>query len=291
MKVTSPSYLVIFLISSISQSASSALLSHESFTGYSLGDLPETGPHPSTVGYSGDWFDGGFADAEPAVSSGSLVYNDSLYLGSSGDKVSKGPDLAGINAGNSGRAGRALDPSLVVTNSTTGTLYLSFLFQTGLENAASNANTYQTVALWNGDIGNDGLRNFDLGVAAGDFGTSNYGFRVNNSTVGDMGVASDASVHLFVVRFDFSASAASDQVTTWIDPTLGAGDPTGGVTLSGADLAWDTLAFSDYASNSSSWDEVRFGTTFDSVTIPEPSVVLFSTVGLFGLFGLIRRRR
>jgi MYXO-CTERM domain-containing protein len=75
----------------------------------------------------------------------------------------------------------------------------------------------------------------------------------------------------------------------WIDPTLGAGDASGGVTVSGANLIWVRLALSDYDGNSAAWDEIRWGTTFDSVTaVPEPAAAL---LGGLGLLGLLRRRR
>jgi hypothetical protein len=95
---------------------------------------------------------------------------------------------------------------------------------------------------------------------------------------------------LFVVKFDLSAAAASDSVTVWLNPTLGGvGDPTGGIAVSGVDLAWNTLMFSDYDGNSAAWDEVRWGTDFNSVTtIPEPTSAL---LGSFGVLALLRRRR
>lgn len=262
------------------------VLSHDSFTGYSLGELP--GQNPTVTGYSGAWADTAFGDAEPSVTDGSLTYSNPLYLGSSGDKISKGADGVGINAGNSGRTERLLDSSLVVTNSTAGSVFMSFLFQSGFENAAGDAAVYQTLGLWNGSSGGDGPRQFDAGIASGDFGTTNYAYRVNNSVVGNLGVASNSTVQLFVVKFDLSTAAASDNITVWLNPTLGSGEPGGGFTITGRDMAFDRLVFSDYASNSTNWDEVRWGTSFNAVTIPEPTSALLSS---FGLVALLRRRR
>ena len=264
------------------------VLSHDSFTGYSAGELPTQ--NPAVTGYTGAWTDVAFGDAEPSITIGSLTYGDSLYAGSSGDKVSKGPDAAGIAAGNSGRSERLLDSSLVVTNATAGTVYVSWLFQTGNQNTATQPAIYQTFGLWNGTGGTDANRDFEAGIASGDFGGTNYAFRLNNSGsfVGNLGVAADSNVHLFVARFVLGATAGSDSVTVWLDPTLGGGTPTGGVTFSGTDIAFDRLVFSDYASNSSAWDEVRWGTDFDSVTVPEPASAL---MGAFGLLALLRRRR
>ena len=66
-------------------------------------------------------------------------------------------------------------------------------------------------------------------------------------------------------------------MTVWLDPALGSGEPAGGVTLPASDLAWDRLAFSDYASNSSNWDEIRWGSTFDSVTLGSTPPNTFAT--------------
>ena len=241
------------------------VLSQDSFSAYVAGmELP--GQNPTINGYTGAWTDVAFGNAEPAVMFGSLSYAGANYAPGGGERVGTVADVAGIGAGNSGRVERLLDASVAVTDATTGTIYLSWLFQTGNENAAPNPNVYQTLALWNGTGATDSLRDFEAGIASGDFATGNYGFRVDNNAPADLGVAADANVHLFVVKFVLSGSALSDSATVWIDPVLGAGEPAGGVTISGKDLAWDRLAISDYASNSSNWDDIRWGTTFDSVT-------------------------
>jgi hypothetical protein len=241
------------------------VLSQDTFSAYTTGaELP--GQNPAINGYLGAWTDIAFGDAEPAVMAGSLTYAGANYAPGSGQKVGKTADAAGIGAGNSGRVQRLLESSLAVTNATSGTLYLSWLFQTGNENTAANPNTYQTLALWNGTAATDGLRDFEAGIASGDFATGNYGFRVDSNAPANLGIAADSNVHLFVAKFVLSSAALSDSVTVWIDPVLGAGEPVGGVTVSGKDIAWDRLVFSDYASNSSNWDDIRWGTTFNSVT-------------------------
>ncbi|RYD17600.1 MAG: hypothetical protein EOP88_25715, partial [Verrucomicrobiaceae bacterium] len=250
--------------------AMAEVLSQDTFSAYTAGtELP--GQNPAINGYAGAWTDVAFGDAEPAVEAGSLTYAGANYAPGGGEKVSKLADGAGINAANSGRVERLLQPSLTATGTTTGTLYLSWLFQTGNENAVANADTYQTLALWNGSAGNDAARDFEAGVALGDFATANYGFRVDNNAPSNLNIPRDANTHLFVVRFNLSSTTLSDSVTVWIDPVLGAGEPTGGVTVTGKDLVWDRLALSDYASNSSAWDDIRWGNTFASVTT-EPVV-------------------
>ncbi|MEX1048884.1 MAG: PEP-CTERM sorting domain-containing protein [Akkermansiaceae bacterium] len=265
--------------------AQAALISHESFSGYTTGELPST-TSPSVAGYTGNWTDIDFGDAEPAVTTGSLTYGGALYAGSAGDKVTVANNTTGseINTANSGRVFRLLDSSLTVTDTTAGALYMSFLFQSGQETGPT---TYQTLSLFQGNTA-DASRNFDAGLTTngGQTGT-NYNFGVDNAYT-STGVAANTTVHLFVVKFDLSATAASDSVTVWLDPTLGFGDAAGGTTVSGQNLTWDRLAFSDYEGNSASWDEVRWGTTFNAVTIPEPSAAL---LGGLGMLALLRRRR
>lgn len=269
--------------------AHAVVLSHDAYSisgGYVAGELP--GQNPTVTGYTGAWTDIDFGNAEPSISSGSLTYTNPLYLGSSGDKVSVANNTTGgeIVVGNSGRVYRVLDSTLAATDSTSGAVYVSFLFQSGQETIAT---TYQTLALYNADTA-DANRNFDLGITTngGQTGTA-YNFGADGAYT-STGVATDTNVHLFVVKFDLSTAALGDSVTVWVDPTLGGvGDPTGGVTVSGKDLTWDRLAFSDYDGNSASWDEVRWGTDFNSVTlVPEPASAL---LGSLGVFALMRRRR
>lgn len=247
------------------------LVSHDPFdtaAAYTLGELPLQAP--SIAGYDGPWTDIDFGDAEPAVQSGSLSYPDPLYLGSSGERIAKGADAADIQASNSGRTFRMLAPALVVADNTSGVRYLSFLYQNGNENTTSSATVYSTLGLYNADT-TDANRNFEAGVADDALG-ANLFFRINNSDLGDLGSPLDSNVHLFVVKFDLSDQAASDNVTVWVDPQLGSGEPAGGISVSNRDVTFDRLVISDYASNSMAWDELRWGSNFDSVTLnPNPA--------------------
>lgn len=274
--------LLAVLSSSLAQAA---VLSHDSFSGYTAGELPFT-TSPAVTGYTGNWTDIDFGDQEPAITTGSLVYADGLYAGSSGDKVSVPVNPGGgeIDANDSGRVYRLLDSTLTVTGTTAGVLYMSFLFQSGQETGAT---TYQMLSLYNTST-SDANRNFDAGLTTngGQTGTS-YNFGADNAYT-STGVAANTTVHLFVVKFDLSATALSDSVTVWVDPTLGFGDAAGGTTVSGKDFTWDRLALSDYDGNSANWDEIRFGTDFNAVTIPEPGAAL---LGGLGMLALLRRRR
>jgi hypothetical protein len=275
-------------------SAQAAVLSHESFSGYTAGVQIDDGanlPSPAVGGYTGNWTATNFGTQQPSITAGSLTYADSLYLGSSGDQVGVPNNTTGgeIVTGNSGRVYRSLDSSLTVTSTTTTTLYLSFLFQSGQQTGITS---YQTLHLNQGTNG-DANRAFDIGITNnGALDGNEFGFGVNDNygvgTAQELGTA-DATVGLFVVRFDLSSVLNGDSVTVWRNPTLGGvGDPSGGVTVSGVNLVWDTLMLSDYDGNSAAWDEVRWGTDFNSVTVPEPASAL---LGSLGLLALLRRRR
>ncbi len=264
-----------------------ALISHDSFSGYSPGLLPAN-PAPPVAGYTGDWTATNFGTQQPGVTVGSLTYADPLYLGSSGDRATVPNNTSGgeITAANSGRTYRSLESGLTATSATEGTLYLSFLFQSGQETGAT---TYHMLHLNQGTNG-DANRTFDIGLTTnGSFNGLQYNFGVNGAYTGT-GVSSDTDVHLFVVKFDLSSAAGGDSVTVWTDPVLGGiGDPLGGVTVSNVDFVWDSLMLSDYDGNSAAWDEIRWGTTFESITtVPEPTTAL---LGCLGMAALLRRRR
>ncbi|MEO7097762.1 MAG: immunoglobulin domain-containing protein [Luteolibacter sp.] len=256
--------------------ASAALLSQEGFSGYTPGQLSAT-TSPTVAGYTGNWIGVDFGNVKPAVAAGSLSYGGANYAAGLGNKVTVPFNNTGgeITANNSGRVQRLFDSSLAVTDATAGTLYLSFLFQSGQETGAT---TYQTLGLYQGGF-TDPARNFDIGLTNnnGQTGTQcNFG---TDNAYTSTGVAADTNVHLLVVKFNLSATAASDSVTVWVDPVLGAGEPTGGTTVTGKDLTWDRLTFSDYDGNSCAWDEIRWGTDFNSVTVQNvlPAVPTFTS--------------
>lgn len=276
--------LGIFAICAV-PSAQAVVLSYESFSGYTVPAELQSAGNPTVAGYSGNWTDIDFGTQEPATQAGSLDYAGAGYAAEIGDKVGVPNSGGGETAeATSGRVFRMFDSSLVVNSSTTGTLYLSFLFQSGQQTGAT---TYQMLSLFDGST-TDAARNFDLGLTTngGQSGT-NYNFGVDN-IYSSTGVAADTSVHLLVAKFTLGATLGADSVTVWVDPTIGEGDPTGGTPVSGLDLTWDRLALSDYDGNSAAWDEIRWGTTFADV-VPEPGAPLL-LLGSMGMLVFFRRR-
>ncbi len=254
--------------------AHATLLSYESFSDYgSAGTELQSSLNPAVTGYTGSWTDIDFGNGEPSIQSGSLNYSGSEL----GDSVTT---VNGNTVDTVGRVYRQLDATLTVDDTTTGTLYISYLFQVD-----AGADNYNALSLYNTNTA-DGNRYFDSGVTNnGGMDGLSYNFGVLG-TYADTGVATDTSVHQVIAKFDLSATAASDSVTLWIDSTT----ETGGTTISGQDLRWDRIALSNYAEQNASWDEIRWGTTFVDV-VPEPSTYAL-LAGLAALsFIAIRRRK
>jgi hypothetical protein len=274
------------------------LISSESFSGYTVGtQVTSDTPSPTVAGYTGNWTAVDFGNVHPTTTAGSLSYGGAGYAATPGNNIAIPTYSGGIGAGNSGRMYRLLDSTTTVTSSTVGTLYLSWLYQDG--NQAGSAGTvYQTLDLYNGAANSNGPRAFNAGLTTNGGQSGNqYDFGVNEA-YSSTGVNVDSGVHLIVAEFNLSATAGQDSVTVWLDPTLGAGAPSGGTVVSGQDIAFDHLAISDYAStgsvgNSGAWDNIRFGTTFDAVTVvtavPEPTTLALA--GLGGLALLFRRKQ
>lgn len=235
------------------------------------------GQGPTISGMTGNWLEGSNAEV---VGTG-LDYADATYIAESGGAVQV-PGTAG-----NGRQGRLLTSP--ITGASTGTVYLSFLMQTDTNDPGS----YRAFELHDGGFSDGANRQFQLGFQNGDFlsGGTNYGFRISQTDVKNQLGVNDGAANLFVLKFDLSATGASDAVTVWHNPNLTTGDdPTGGVVVSGQDISFDRITFAKFGdSNGAIWDELRVGDTFTDVTgaVPEPgSLALLSLGGL-----LIARRR
>ncbi len=236
-----------------------------------------SGQNPGVSGWTGGWSG---ADQTPDVQASGLSY---AGLQSSGGSV------ASMVGDANGRSGRTL--STGYTDSTMGTVYVSFLMQLELDSG------FRAFELHNG-AANDGNRQLELGLGgsagfdAGSGTGTNFGLRLFNSESFrlNLGVA-DTAVNLFVLRFDFGTTNDSDVLTVYRNPTPGAAEPavaTG--TLDTFNMQFDTTTFARFADSQGAWDELRIGDDFASVTpVPEPGAAILALVPLTGL--LLRRRR
>jgi len=237
-------------------------------------------------GFSSDWINGTNAE----FSSASLDYLDPLYIPETGGSATL-PD-----SGGNARQGRLL--TTTYDSTFTGTLYLSFLFQT---TPNGNDAGYRALELHDGGFNDGAHRTFQVGFQNGDFGsnaagaTDVYGFRLSQTSNSFQLGPNDGGVNLFVVKFDLASGVASDSITVWQNPSLAAAaagslaDPAGGVTITGQDITFDRITIANFGNdNDSNVDEIRLSDTFGIIAIPEPSTSLL--MGLAGI-GLLSRRR
>ena len=224
---------------------------------YNIGAL--TGQNPLLAGWNTAW--------TKAAYSGSDVQSNPIGLTYPGLETTGGrsftPDAT--------RSGHIL--AAPFTNATTGTYYLSILLRLDSDDPTK----YRTFELHYGGFDDNTHRTLQLGQYGGDLGTDGYGLCVlnNNALCVDLGPA-DTAVNLFVLKFDFSATADADSVTVWRNPgNLGGAEPTGGSNLSGFDMAFDRTSFAHWASYAGApglnFDEIRIGTTWAAVTPPGSS--------------------
>lgn len=264
-------------IAVLASTSTQAALVPESFNDYTVGTLLSAeSPAPTVAGYTGNW-SGGLSQQTFA---GSLAYGGAGYAPGTGNHIgvlANAPEVAWWQGG--GEMTRQLDSSLTVTSTTTGTRYMSFLFQ------SSTYAQYQMLLLNQG-----GNRTFGAGLSYNDGDGSTYDYQGPDTIGQNIGVTATTTVNLFVVKFELSADADSDTVTVWLNPTLGGpGDPAGGMTQTGINLNFDNLRIADYGANPAKWDEIRWGDTFGDVTVvPEPRAALLGGLGLLAL--LCRRR-
>ena len=95
------------------------------------------------------------------------------------------------------------------------------------------------------------------------------------------------SVSLIVGRTTF-ADSGDDRVDVWVNPTS---EPTGDSTVYAlrAMTAGDYVWFGGGGSWQANLDEIRVGTTFSDVVVPEPATMVLLSLGGVGL--ILRRRR
>jgi hypothetical protein len=256
--------MALSLITVGASSGQAECLSYESFSGYKADTKLNEQTSPAVKGYTGDWVHAStsLGTQDILAQSAGLSYEGlSTTGGSAGVPASTTPSET--DATNSGRVARRLDSMISATDADNKVLYISFLFQSD----AQGPTTYQMLGLYNGieNTNNDAFRVFELGSATiGGLTGTEYSYGVRNQYAAlSARVTLNAGTHLFIAKFTLKSAPQSDSVQVWIDPTA---ESSPSVITSGTDLTWDTLTLSDYDGNSASYDEIRWGTDFNSVT-------------------------
>jgi MYXO-CTERM domain-containing protein len=274
-------------------SAHAQLLSYDGFgSGYTAGNA--TGQAYQGTGYAagGVWNNNSFAD-------GGLTH--STLVTTPGVKVVRG---AGDMIGDLNRTvgGPFQTAGLIGSNGNiggagvTGTVYYSFL---GRE-IDGNGNGWAGFNLWQTTPDRE---QFGIGNPGG---PDYYGIYHNDSggepAITNPAVTIDGATHFFVGKVEYNA-AGQDFHTAWLDPDPSlaeAAQPANIKNSAGSrpgppsqhDDGFDVYRMrGDDAQGDWEFDEVRFGTTWESVTpvVPEPTLGFFGALGLTA-FALLRRR-
>ncbi len=258
---------------------SAAVLVEDQFltggSNYSLGAV--VGQGPTSTGFSGDWFQ--VAGSSATIVAGGLA--GPVGMNTAGGSLS-------IPDGNSRQLRLLANP---FTASTVGTYYVSFLFQ-----ASAADGQYRSLEFFNGGNADTPDRNLRFGLGGGSGGYGNgesFGLRVGGSATTAVGTGNTAVNHV-VLKLELGATAASDTVTVFLNPTNLAGESgNASVSASSLDIAFDRVGIAKFTSGTLGFDEFRIATSFGEATaIPEPSsVAMMVGAGALLCVALRRRRR
>jgi hypothetical protein len=240
------------------------------------------GQNPAVPGFSGDWLLGSGTSLN-VISAGLGYNNPSGTVASSGGSLSSATD-----ATTTGRVGRLLAEPY--TAGSVGTVYFSFLVQ--VPTIVAN---YRALEFHQGGFDDSAHRRLQIGVGQ-DLGAgrvSNFFVRLfNNNGSGfaaDLGVI-NTDVNLFVGKFVLGSGNNEDSLTLWLNPQDLASEA-GSTSVFFKDsfnITFDRVSLARFTSGATTpgsmvWDEIHFGSTWQSVTtVPEPS-----TLALFGMAALV----
>jgi hypothetical protein len=241
---------------------------------YTVGNL--LGQNPSIIGWSGGWQDQFQGDRFKVVDTG-LSYSTVPVAGGAVETL----------ADQNGRVYRNL--SNPIDNSTNRTFYMSFMMQAvGAENAGQI--TYSSLEFHNGNGQGDGDRQLQIGVGENLDSVSqspNYFVSLFNSDAGqfaaDLGV-NDGLTNFFVAKFELSDVDNADTFTLYRNPEDLAVEANSTIDFSatGFNISLNSTAFGRFgAAGTLTYDELRQGGTYESVTSVVPGFVLGDTNGDF----------
>lgn len=163
----------------------------------------------------------------------------------------------------------------------------SVLWMSALVNAATLNNDLRLYGLAdNGVLGGDGGAGIYIG---GGIVNTRIGFGSGTSSL----TYTLGTTFLVVAKYEFSDTAGADKITLWVNPSLATTPTTGGASQSGNfSASWVTSPMMGFRGGNN-WtgtvDEIRLGTTFADVVVPEPGAFSLACLGGLGL--LLRSRR
>ena len=273
-----------FVLGAYSTVANAQLIAYEPFD-YPAGDL--NGGTPTTApGFAGTWQR---LIANPgdygAVTTGSLSYpglgtthnkleNGHNILGESLDTAVAGPFAAYRDAnGNIGLDGTTLYLSVLLKQSVTNHVFTAFdIFKDDI----LDTNRRASIDIWSGH-----------GDATQWFVTGWIPTNIVHSAA-PLGGGPVTNTSLFVLKFTFGVGD-NDTLAVYTNPTVGSPEPgsaTGSIT--GLDLSFDRVGTAHFSNGFITADEIRIGSTYTSVVVPEPSLL---GLGVLGAAGVLARRR